>query len=145
MEQDEIVRQIRGMHKAGIGGFFMHSRDGLETPYMGEEWFSMIRAAALEAEALGMEAWLYDEDRWPSGTAGGSVPAKWGDMAAARGSPRRSAAGVRRPVRRCARRIRRKAARGWSSSPCAAETGKEIQEARPSCLQAGGIRKIRLV
>jgi len=26
-----------------------------------------------EAQKLGMEAWLYDEDRWPSGIAGGMV------------------------------------------------------------------------
>lgn len=76
LEKDEIIRQIHEMKDAGMGGFFMHSRDGLETEYMGAEWKNCIRAAVGEARRLGMYAWLYDEDRWPSGTAGGMVPEK---------------------------------------------------------------------
>ncbi|HEY2343849.1 MAG TPA: hypothetical protein VGH90_12485, partial [Chthoniobacteraceae bacterium] len=49
----------------------MHSRTGLKTEYLGAEWFECINACADEAERLGLEAWLYDEDRWPSGSAGG--------------------------------------------------------------------------
>jgi hypothetical protein len=85
LEEDELLRQIREMHDAGIGGFFIHSREGLETAYMGESWMRMTRLAALEARRLGMEAWLYDEDRWPSGTAGGKVPAMQGDKARCKG------------------------------------------------------------
>ena len=48
----------------------MHSRTGLVTEYLGDEWFDLINLCADEAERLGMEAWIYDEDRWPSGTAG---------------------------------------------------------------------------
>jgi hypothetical protein len=57
----------------GLGGFFMHSRVGLGTAYLSEEWFRCIGACVDEARKLGMEAWLYDEDRWPSGAAGGLV------------------------------------------------------------------------
>jgi hypothetical protein len=49
----------------------MHSRVGLATPYLGKEWFDLIRACIDEAQKTGLEAWLYDEDRWPSGAAGG--------------------------------------------------------------------------
>ncbi len=56
-----------------MGGFFMHSRVGLQTEYLGDKWFDLINACADTAEKLGMEAWLYDEDRWPSGIAGGLV------------------------------------------------------------------------
>ncbi len=73
LEADELRRQIRVMHRMGLGGFFMHSRVGLATPYLSDEWFEMIRACIDEADKLGMEAWLYDEDRWPSGAAGGLV------------------------------------------------------------------------
>lgn len=75
MEPEEVREQIRGMKKAGMGGFFMHSRNGLETPYMEEEWMECVKVAVETAADLGMYAWLYDEDRWPSGTAGGKVPA----------------------------------------------------------------------
>jgi hypothetical protein len=70
---EELRRQIREMHHMGLGGFFMHSRVGLATPYLSEEWFTCINACLDEATTLGMEAWLYDEDRWPSGAAGGLV------------------------------------------------------------------------
>ncbi|GHU55947.1 hypothetical protein FACS189442_4080 [Spirochaetia bacterium] len=63
----------------------MHSRDGLETVYMGDEWKQLVRSSAAEAKKLGLEAWLYDEDRWPSGTAGGQVPAIWGDDSRCKG------------------------------------------------------------
>ncbi|HLQ98388.1 MAG TPA: glycosyl hydrolase [Candidatus Dormibacteraeota bacterium] len=73
LNKEELIRQIHVFKEMGFGGFFMHSRTGLVTEYLGDEWFDLINACAEEAEKLGMEAWLYDEDRWPSGTAGGLV------------------------------------------------------------------------
>ncbi len=73
LNPDELRRQIRMFRQMGLGGFFMHSRVGLATPYLGREWFECIDACVDEAAKLGMEAWLYDEDRWPSGAAGGLV------------------------------------------------------------------------
>ncbi len=71
LEKDELIRQIHILKEMGLGGFFMHSRTGLATEYLGDDWFELINACADEAERIGMEAWLYDEDRWPSGSAGG--------------------------------------------------------------------------
>lgn len=65
--------EIEQMHSAGMGGFFMHSRYGLKTPYLSDEWFKCVQACVAKAKALGMKAYLYDEDRWPSGAAGGLV------------------------------------------------------------------------
>jgi hypothetical protein len=73
LEPEELRRQIRLMKRMGLGGFFMHSRVGLATPYLRERWFACIRACIEEARKLDMLAWLYDEDRWPSGAAGGLV------------------------------------------------------------------------
>ena len=73
LDKTELLRQVHVMKEMGLGGFFMHSRVGLATEYLGDEWFECINACADEAEQLGMEAWLYDEDRWPSGSAGGLV------------------------------------------------------------------------
>ena len=39
LKPTEIKRQIREMKKQGYGGYFMHAREGLETKYLGEEWF----------------------------------------------------------------------------------------------------------
>ena len=73
LDQEELRWQIRQMHQQGIGGFFMHARGGLKTKYLGEEWMQAIQCSIEEAEKLGMEAWLYDEEGWPSGFAGGRV------------------------------------------------------------------------
>jgi hypothetical protein len=51
----------------------MHVRTGLDTEYMGSEFMDMIRACVDYAEKRNMLACLYDEDRWPSGAAGGTV------------------------------------------------------------------------
>lgn len=73
LDQEELRRQIRIMKEMGLGGFFMHSRVGLATEYLSKQWFDCINACAEEAENLKMLAYLYDEDRWPSGAAGGLV------------------------------------------------------------------------
>lgn len=73
LDPEELQRQIRLMNTMGLGGFFMHSRVGLDTEYLSEDWFECVRACIEQADELDMEAWLYDEDRWPSGAAGGAV------------------------------------------------------------------------
>ncbi|KXB01251.1 hypothetical protein AKJ41_02190 [candidate division MSBL1 archaeon SCGC-AAA259O05] len=75
----ELVRQVDTMKEGGMGGFFMHSREGLETEYLGEEWMECIRETVEKSSRENMNAWLYDEDRWPSGFAGGLVPESGGD------------------------------------------------------------------
>lgn len=79
MEEDEICRQIRLFKKGGVGGFFIHAREGLLTEYMGNEWMNCVRTAVLEAKRQGLLVWLYDEDRWPSGSAAGRVCRIGGD------------------------------------------------------------------
>jgi hypothetical protein len=73
LDPRRLCRAIESMHAAGMGGFFMHSRYGLKTAYLSGEWFECVRACVEKARELGMKAYLYDEDRWPSGTAGGLV------------------------------------------------------------------------
>lgn len=71
LDPAELRRQINVMHKLGMKGFFMHARGGLDTEYLSDEWFDCINQCVDEAEKLGMEAWSYDENGWPSGFAGG--------------------------------------------------------------------------
>ena len=71
LEEEELLRQIDIMKQMGFGGYFMHSRTGLATEYLGEEWFRLINRCAAYGGEKEMETWLYDDDRWPSGCAGG--------------------------------------------------------------------------
>ena len=75
LKPEELRWQIRQMHAAGLGGFFMHARGGLQTAYLSDEWMKCVEASLDEAGKLGMDAWLYDENGWPSGFGGGLVNA----------------------------------------------------------------------
>ena len=82
LDSAELVRQISLMKQAGYGGAFLHSRIGLLTPYLGEEWFRMMQIGTQALQALDMDVWYYDEDKWPSGFAGGIVPRQKPDFRA---------------------------------------------------------------
>lgn len=73
LDPARLCRQIEDMAEAGLGGFFMHSRYGLKTEYFSDEWFDCIRECVNKASQLDLKAYLYDEDRWPSGSAGGII------------------------------------------------------------------------
>ena len=73
LEQDHLNREIDAMKEMGMGGFHMHSRTGMATPYLTEEFMDLVRGCVDKAKKENMLAWLYDEDRWPSGSAGGKV------------------------------------------------------------------------
>ena len=76
MDHERIKDQLRALHERGMAGVFIHARTGLKIPYMGEEWMNAFEVAVKECERLGMQAWIYDEDGWPSGFGGGKVYAK---------------------------------------------------------------------
>ncbi|MDR0668797.1 MAG: hypothetical protein LBF95_01830 [Treponema sp.] len=71
---DELVlTQAEMFRRMGFGGFFVHARTGLATVYLGDEFMRLVKLAASVARNTGMLCWLYDEDRFPSGAAGGLV------------------------------------------------------------------------
>lgn len=73
LDEEILVKQIEEMKEAGMGGFIMHARTGLKTEYLGEKWFSCVDACLKKAKELGMNAWIYDENGWPSGFVGGKL------------------------------------------------------------------------
>ncbi|WQF76493.1 Putative class I glutamine amidotransferase [Colletotrichum destructivum] len=73
LDKEKLLRQIDHLKDMGMGGFHMHVRTGLDTDYMGPEFMDRVRDCVEYAESKGMLACLYDDDRWPSGVAGGKV------------------------------------------------------------------------
>ncbi|HVT85988.1 MAG TPA: glycosyl hydrolase [Chitinophagaceae bacterium] len=66
--------QVDQMIDKGVYGAFMHARDGLdqsETPYFSEGWWNAIESTVKYAHQKNFFTNLYDEDKWPSGSAGG--------------------------------------------------------------------------
>lgn len=74
LKSDIIDRQMKEFREGGCGGVFFHARIGLLTPYLGQEWWDAMDAGVAAAEREGLQAWFYDEDKWPSGFAGGKIP-----------------------------------------------------------------------
>lgn len=79
----QIEEQMADFKAHGIGGVFVHPRPGLITPYLSEEWLSLFKHAVETAKKLDMKVWIYDENSYPSGFAGGHVPAQMPDAARA--------------------------------------------------------------
>ena len=75
LDPSELTVQIHDMKDKGLGGCFIHSREGLETPYLSCEWMDDVSCVAEAAKREDLELWIYDEDKWPSGSAGGKVAA----------------------------------------------------------------------
>lgn len=73
LDVDQLKRQIEIFREMGMGGAHMHPRTGVATEYMSDEFLDIVAACVEKFEQEGMLGWLYDEDRWPSGFAGGLV------------------------------------------------------------------------
>lgn len=77
--KEGISFQLKEFKKAGIGGVFVHPRPGLITEYLSEEWFQLFDYTVQKGKELGLQVWIYDENSYPSGFAGGHVPAQMPD------------------------------------------------------------------
>ncbi len=73
LDQGQLLRQFGYLKEMGMGGATLHVRTGLDTQYLGDAYMDLVRACVQHAKQQKMLAWLYDEDRWPSGFAGGLV------------------------------------------------------------------------
>lgn len=73
LEVAELDFQLQEFKDKGFGGAFLHPRPGLITEYLSEEWFKLCQHVMEKGRELGLETWLYDENSFPSGFAGGHV------------------------------------------------------------------------
>jgi len=77
--EEGIDFQMKEFKEAGIGGVFVHPRPGLLTEYLSDDWFRLFDYTVQKGKALDMKVWIYDENSYPSGFAGGHVPAEMPD------------------------------------------------------------------
>ncbi len=79
-EENHITEQLEAMKAGGCRGVVLHSRTGNKTPYLSARWFELFAHACECAKRLGLTVWLYDEDGYPSGNAGGRVQKERPDL-----------------------------------------------------------------
>ncbi len=81
---DKITRegiefQLKKFKEGGLGGVFIHPRPGLVTEYLSKDWNELFQFTVQTAKTLDMQVWIYDENSYPSGFAGGHVQARFPD------------------------------------------------------------------
>jgi len=74
LTEDQLRGTLRDLAGQKVKQAFVHPRPGLMTPYLSDDWFRLWKIALDEAEKLDMKIWIYDENSYPSGFAGGNVP-----------------------------------------------------------------------
>jgi len=72
--KQEIDNFLNDFKEQGILQVFIHPRPGLITEYLSDEWFDLFKYTVDKGKELGMKVWIYDENSYPSGFAGGHVP-----------------------------------------------------------------------
>jgi hypothetical protein len=73
VSKEDVDRFLREYKEKGFGGVFIHPRYGMITEYLSPKWFELIKYSTDVAKELGLKIWIYDEDSYPSGFAGGHV------------------------------------------------------------------------
>ncbi len=74
--KEGIDEKMQDFKNAGCGGVIVHPRPGLITEYLSNKWFELFRYTVDKGKELNMDVWIYDENSYPSGFAGGNVPAQ---------------------------------------------------------------------
>jgi len=72
--REEIDKFLLDFKNQGTSQVFVHPRPGLVTEYLSDEWFDLFKYTVEKGKELGMIVWIYDENSYPSGFAGGHVP-----------------------------------------------------------------------
>ena len=72
--ETELDRMLAELKDSGFGGLFVHPRPGMITEYLSDDWFKMYEYTVAKGKEMGLEVWIYDENSYPSGFAGGHVP-----------------------------------------------------------------------
>lgn len=79
VSREKIEKHLKDFKAQGIGGVFIHPRWGFITEYLGDEYKELVKFTVETASRLGLFTWLYDENSFPSGFAGGLVPEAFPD------------------------------------------------------------------
>ena len=74
LTEQQIRDTLRDLDAQEVKQVWVHPRPGLMTTYLSPDWFRLWKVALREAERLDMNVWIYDENSYPSGFAGGLVP-----------------------------------------------------------------------
>src|SRR6185437_2937847 len=71
--EETMLEQLDELAARGFSAVVIHPRDGMSVPYLSQRWFD-LQAFVIDAAAQrGLGLWFYDENPFPSGSAGGML------------------------------------------------------------------------
>ncbi len=71
--KSDIDSMLVSFKEQAFGGVFVHPRPSLITEYLSKDWHELFSYAVKKGKELGLYVWIYDENSYPSGFAGGHV------------------------------------------------------------------------
>ncbi len=71
IDEDGISFQMEKFREQNLTNVFVHPAAGFAVDYLSDRYMELICHTVREAKRLGMYFWIYDEYRYPSGSAGG--------------------------------------------------------------------------
>ncbi|MCC5931279.1 MAG: hypothetical protein JJU28_18665 [Cyclobacteriaceae bacterium] len=74
VNEARIDQMLLDFKEKGFGGVFIHPRPGLISEYLSDNWFELCAYSLKKGKELDLDIWIYDENSYPSGFAGGHVP-----------------------------------------------------------------------
>lgn len=77
LDDSVMIPALDAFVEAGYQGVCLHPRDGLLVPYASVPYWERIDRIVGLARERGLDIWFYDEFPYPSGCAGGIVPARF--------------------------------------------------------------------
>ncbi len=77
-EDQRLIDEVCRIHESGIGGLCIESRT--HEGFCGQEWWEDVSVILEECRKQGMEAWILDDKRFPSGYANGIIERKYPEL-----------------------------------------------------------------
>ncbi|MEO8825792.1 MAG: glycosyl hydrolase [Chthoniobacterales bacterium] len=73
LSEDEVCWQLDEMYSKGIREVVIFRFYSHDLPYLSDRWRKIVEAIFAHCKKRSMKVWLWDEDCWPSGNAGGAL------------------------------------------------------------------------
>lgn len=74
LDAERLKSQLDALRASGFDGVVFHPRRYPDLPtYLSKDYFDGVSGLILHAKSIGLRFWIYDENGWPSGIAGGEL------------------------------------------------------------------------
>lgn len=84
LRKDELEKQAEILCSVGFEEIYLHARAGMKVPYLSKQWFEALQTVTNILKQHDVKFSIWDEDNFPSGTAGNRIMNNYPELAASR-------------------------------------------------------------